>query len=64
MLYEMHRPMLVQASSNYENGTISKDEFITSLKNISLQVTFSEKGTKITSQTLIQNFEFLFKFLS
>merc|ERR1712156_245084 len=43
VLYEMHRPMLVQASSNFENGTMSKNKFLTSLQNISLQLEESIK---------------------
>ena len=49
----MHRPMLAQATGNYENGTISKDLFLESLKNISFQLeesikclTDEEEGTK------------------
>ena len=57
MLYEMARPLLVQANNNYETGTVSKDEFIRSLKGIAFHLeeslkclAFEEEGTKEGNQ--------------
>ena len=56
-MFEMHRPLLVQANKSYEMATISKDEFIDILKQISGQLEESIKclqpeaeGTKEANQ--------------
>ena len=42
-LYEMYRPMSVQANKSYDLGQISKDDFIATLKTLSVQLEESVK---------------------
>ena len=39
----MHKPQLIQANMNYEKGEISKENFVSTLKKISLNLEESVK---------------------
>ena len=57
ILYELNRTILAQSTKHYETGTISKNEFLSSLKSISSQfeesikcLSVEEEGSKEANQ--------------
>lgn len=47
VLYEMHKPMMVKANKGYQTGDITKDEFLKTLKKISIQLEESVKCLEV-----------------